>query len=445
VLKERNEMLNIKTISVIGANGTMGAAVAGLLAAFGNAKVFLICRKMDAALKAVDTAANSVKADAIRDRLIPKTYEEFGDCISQSDWVFETVAENMDVKTDIYRKISLFRKQDTIVTTGTSGFSINNLSRSLDENSRPYFFGTHFFNPPYNLTLCEVIRSQETNGDIFSEMCKYLKDILFRDVIEVSDTPAFLGNRIGFHFMNKALQYAVRYKKEGGIDYIDAILGPFTGRGMMPIVTVDFVGLDVHKAVVDNIYRNSRDYDNAVFVLPDFVEKLINEGKLGKKTGEGLFKVLREENESAKTMVYDIDSGEFRPIKKYDLPFAKEMVSHLAVADYDRAFGLLKADMSKEAMICKHFLISYITYGISTAQTVALQVTDADIAMSTGFNWVGPVALMQALGGFDEVIKIAKQVDFDNNLVEQLNGMDERSKRIVASPFDYRKYLRAKL
>ena len=75
----------------------------------------------------------------------------------------------------------------------------------------------------------------------------------------MKDSPAFLGNRIGFQFINEALQYAEKYKFNGGIDYIDAILGPFTGRAMSPLVTANFVGLDVHKAIVDNLYENTRD------------------------------------------------------------------------------------------------------------------------------------------------------------------------------------------
>ena len=67
-------------------------------------------------------------------------------------------------------------------------------------------------------------------------------------------------------------------------------------------------------------------------------------------------------------------------------------------------------------MICKHFIVSYISYGISTAQTVSPRVTDVDTAMSAGFNWIGPIAFLQALGGFDEVLKMARQVDYDEAL-----------------------------
>lgn len=438
-------MLNIKTVSVIGANGTMGATVAGLVAAFSGAKVFLICRKMEAAVNAIDVAANSVKADSIRARLIPKTYDDFEDCIAQSDWVFESVAEDMKIKADVYQRISGCAKPNLIVTTGTSGFSLNELSENFKGSLQPRYFGTHFFNPPYSLTLCEVIRSKKTDGKLFDEMGEFLKAVLFRDVIETTDTPAFLGNRIGFHFMNKALQYAEKYKDKGGIDYIDSIIGPFTGRGMTPIDTIDFVGLDVHKAIVDNIQQKSNDYDNKAFVLPEFVNKLIAEGKKGRKTKDGLFKMVVNEDKSKTLFVYDIAEGALRPKQKYDLPFAKAMVKELKAGNYEKAIRILKDDQTAEGKLCKFFLAVYITYSIVTAETVSPKVTDADIAMVTGFNWIGPVALMQALGGYEEVLKIAKETDLEGDLVKQLSSIKASSKKPADVPFDYRKYLRANL
>ena len=438
-------MLNIKTVSVIGANGTMGATVAGLIAAFSGAKVFLVCRKMEAAESAVDVAANSVKADSVRARLIPKTYDDFEECISQSDWVFESVAEDMNIKADVYKRISACAKPGLIVTTGTSGFSLTDLSENFSDSLKPRYFGTHFFNPPYSLTLCEVIRSKNTDAKLFEEMSLFLKSVLFRDVIETSDTAAFLGNRIGFHFMNKALQYAEKYKNKGGIDYIDSILGPFTGRGMTPIDTIDFVGLDVHKAIVDNIQQKSDDYDNKAFVLPEFVNKLISEGKKGRKTKDGLFKMVVNEDKTKTLFVYDIATGTLRPKQKYSLPFAKAMVQELKVGNYEKAVKILKDDQTEEGKLCKFFLAVYITYSIVTAEAVSPKVTDADIAMATGFNWIGPVALMEALGGYEEVLKIAKQTDLEGDLVKQLSGIKETSKKPAGIPFDYRKFLRANL
>ena len=203
-------------------------------------------------------------------------YDDFEECVSESDWVFESVAESVDIKTQIYNRISKCAKPNLIVTTGTSGFSINMLSKNFDEILQPRYFGTHFFNPPYSLTLCEVIRSEKTDSKLFDEMSEYLKSVLYRNVIETTDTPAFLGNRIGFQFMNKALQYAEKNKIKGGIDYIDAILGPFTGRGMTPIDTIDFVGLTMARVFMENSFADveKKEYLQAQY---DLIKSFENE------------------------------------------------------------------------------------------------------------------------------------------------------------------------
>ena len=141
--------------------------------------------------------------------------------------------------------------------------------------------------------------------------------------------------------MNEALQYAERYADNGGIDYVDALLGPFTGRTIPPITTADFAGLDVHKAIVDNIYENTNDYVHEKFVLPDYVQKLIDQKKLGRKSGEGLYKFIKNGSGDKRMMVYDIKLGIYRDEIKYTFPFALQMKQYLRDGDYDDAIRVL--------------------------------------------------------------------------------------------------------
>ena len=121
------------------------------------------------------------------------------------------------------------------------------------------------------------------------------------------------------------MQYAEVYKDNGGVDYIDAILGSFTGRTMPPLVTSDFVGLDVHKAIVDNVCQNTDDYARGRFVLPDYISGLIKNGKLGRKSGGGLYQMIKYENGLKRSTVYDIHTGLYRDVIPYVFPFAEEM------------------------------------------------------------------------------------------------------------------------
>lgn len=143
------------------------------------------------------------------------------------------------------------------------------------------------FNPPYYMTLCEVIPTEYSDKALLNDIKDYLAEVLLRTVVEVADVPAFLGNRIGFQFINQAMQLAQDKAERGGIDYVDAIFGPFSGRAMYPLVTSDFVGLDVHKAIVDNVYFNTEDKARDSFVFPEFARRLVSEGRLGRKSAKG--------------------------------------------------------------------------------------------------------------------------------------------------------------
>ena len=330
-------MISIKTVTVLGANGVMGRNIAGILASFGNATVYMVCRNLVDGEKAKEIAAKSVRADAVKKNLIPKTYDQLKECIIDSDLIFESVTEDIEVKKDVYTYISQYIRPKTIIATGTSGLSVNQLSQSFNKDIRKRYLGVHFYNPPYNMTLCEVIPSQHTEDSIRKEMKRYLEEVLYRDVVEVKDEPAFMGNRIGFQFINEALQYAEIYKEVGGIDYIDAILGGFTGRSMPPLVTANFVGLDVHKAIVDNIYRNTCDYAHHTFVLPNYIEQLILENKLGRKTGAGLYRTIVDETGKKIVEVFDILTKQYRPVRNYKFRFAEDMKEFLSNGRYKEA------------------------------------------------------------------------------------------------------------
>jgi len=216
--------LEIKTVTVIGANGTMGCNISGIFASFGNAKVYMACRSMEKAEKAVARAAKSVRAEAIAENLVPATFDDLPKCVAESDLVFESVSENFDTKQDIIDRIADHVRPDAILATGTSGLSIDKLAEMYPEALRSRYIGMHFFNPPYTMTLCEIIESQYTDKQMSADLMEYSKRKLVRTVVNVADTAAFLGNRIGFQFINEACQYAEMYKDSGGIDYIDAII-----------------------------------------------------------------------------------------------------------------------------------------------------------------------------------------------------------------------------
>ncbi|MCK9223251.1 MAG: 3-hydroxyacyl-CoA dehydrogenase family protein [Limnochordia bacterium] len=434
--------MNINVVTVIGANGTMGCRVSGIFASFGDAKVYMVSRELEAAYKAKAKAVMSVRAEAIASNLIPKTYCDLEECISESDLVFESVAEDISVKKNVYKGFAEYVRPNAIVATGTSGLSVNQLSECFDEKIRRRFVGMHMYNPPYYMTLCEVIPSRYTDARIVDEIKTYLKDVLYRDVVEVKDEPAFMGNRIGFQFINEAMQYAEVYKDNGGIDYIDSILGPFTGRSMPPLVTSDFVGLDVHKAIADNIYHNTSDYAHKSFAMPEFALELILQGKLGKKSGCGLYQTVVKADGSRIVNVYDIVTGEYRVREQFVFPFAKEMIQEFKVGNYAQAFRKLISNHSVEATICIQFLIKYVIYAISISKSIGEDIHSADIVMSRGFDWVPPLAAIDAFGGVESFKKIAS-----NRLSKEFLSsidIDDILTDIPRSRCDFRPFFKAR-
>ncbi len=391
--------MEVKIVTVIGANGTMGTNASAMFASFGNATVYMISRDIQKSRNAIDRAVKSVRAEAIRKNMIPCDYSSIAECIKKSDFVFESVAENLKIKKEITQKIGEYVSDNTIIATGTSGLSINEIANSLPDNLRKNYYGVHFFNPPYSMPLLELIPSKYSDTNQTNELRKYLENQLLRTVVVCKDSPAFIANRVGFQFLNLALQYAEKYKDKGGIAYIESILGVFTGRAMTPCATVDFVGLDVHKAIVDNLLKNTSDYANNSFVLPKYVGKLIDEGRLGKKTGSGLFKNEITEDGNKLKLVYDVSSDRYIEYKKQEFDFSKKMNTYLNNGDYELAFKSLLEDSSEEAKICLFFLKDYVDYSLNTVKQVCEDISMVDDAMATGFNWCPPLVLSNLLFG----------------------------------------------
>ena len=433
-------MTEIRTVTVVGANGTMGANIAGIFASFGNAKVYCVGRDIEKVKRTIPRIIKSVRADSIQHNLVPADFSILEKCVAESNLVFESTAENLKVKTDVAKIVAENLRADAFSCTGTSGLSVTKLAECYPENLREHFFGVHMFNPPYSMSLCEFISTKYADPDAADALKEYLADKLIRTVVDVKDSPAFLANRIGFQLINEAMQYAEWYQDNGGIDYIDAILGTFTGRTMAPLTTSDFVGLDVHKAIVDNLYENTDDYAHESFVLPEYAGKLIEAGSLGRKSNGGLYKLVKYDNGLRRMTVFDIGSGTYRDVIPYAFPFADKMKRMLAEGDYEEAFSHLVNNHSQEAEICLSFLLKYILYSVFCAKEVAYTIEAADDVMAAGFNWCPPLAMYDALSAVTDVAACTKELLPD---ICKTVDVDELLSEIKPSKYDYRRYFKS--
>jgi len=415
--------MQIKTVTILGANGTMGSQCAGIIAGFGEAKVFMIARSLEKAQEGIARAIDSIKSDIIKNQLIPKTYEDIKECVGQSDWTFELTAEDIETKHKINQQISEYKKPGAIISTVSSGLSIDELASDFTKEEQKYYFGTHFYNPPYKMLLCELIPNSHSDPKVQKELFEYLQNTLHRKVVITKNTPGFAGNRIGFQLLNEAVHFAQNNQKKGGTFYIDHLLGGFTGRAMPPIATIDLVGLDVHKAIVDNIYKLTNDFAHETFKLPKTIKNLILDGKLGNKTNGGFYTKEDKKN---------IFNFEF-------INQAKEKISQ---GQYEEAYKILMETNTYESNIIQYFFAKYISYSLSLVGPVVATKEDVDKCMAYGFNWLPPCALIDLIGDKEKIVKLLNQYKLPIPEIIKKHSLKNKF-YTLQSELDFRSFIKA--
>jgi 3-hydroxyacyl-CoA dehydrogenase len=415
-----------KKVCLIGANGSMGAKIAAIIAGFGDLPVYMVARDLEKSKKGIEIAVKSIRSNAIRKNLMPATFTQLPKILKECDWVFEAVAEEYTVKEVVNKEIAKNPKKNRVISTLTSGLSIQKLAEPFSKEDKQNYIGIHFFNPPYKMLLCEIIPSSHTSKSLINSLAKYLEKQLNRVVVITKDLPGFVANRIGFQLMNEAAQFAQKYKKRGGVEYIDSLLGPYTGRSLGPLETIDFVGLDIHKAVVKNLYENLNDDAKESFQIPAFLQYLIKKEKLGSKSGEGIY-TMQEVEGVRKKLVFNIATNTYIPYNPHASPVVLSMKEHIRNAEYQKAYQILLDSSHDDAKIVKYFISRYISYSYSLIGTVVQTREEIDKAMGFGFNWLPPSAFVDMLGGPKKAISLIKSCrlpiphELSKNIKQQVN------------------------
>jgi 3-hydroxyacyl-CoA dehydrogenase len=394
-------MRSIRKVVVLGANGAMGSASGAVFAAAGIPTVFL-ARTLDKAEAGRARAEQLAKSAVAPDAISCGTYaSDLGHALADADLVFEAVAEDLATKRELFSLIDRLRNADTIVATGSSGLSIRSLCAGLSAGFRRNFLGVHLFNPPTAIVGCELIPHASTDPGVVAIVRDFLTASAGREVVETSDTPAFAGNRVGFKLLNEVAQLA----EEHGVAFMDQLIGPHTGRAMAPLATIDLVGWDVHKAIVDNLHANTHDIAHDQFRLPDYVQRGIERGHLGRKTRDkGGFFRLDGKGPSARHLVLDPATGDYRPLSEVAPrrpAFADRMTSAIQTGHglgYRRAMEVLCAADGWEADLLRRILLGYISYGLGLVGEVVERPRDIDRIMAFGFHWAPPSVLVDAIG-----------------------------------------------
>jgi 3-hydroxyacyl-CoA dehydrogenase len=428
---ELNDLLGsrkVEHVAVLGANGAMGYGSAALFTTV-VPKVTFLARTKGKADQGLKAAINAVRSSTVANRADTGDYDkDFDAAVAKADVIFEAVTEDFEIKQQMFERIDRVRRPDSIVATVTSGLSINALAEGRSESFRKHFIGLHFFNPPNVIVGTELIPGKDTDPKLVEFLDVYCTKRLGRVMIRTADTPGFAGNRVGFKVLNEAAQLA----EEHGPLLVDRLVGPYTGRAMTPLATVDLVGWDIHRAIVDNIYKNTNDEVHSTLKLPGYMAELIQKGTLGNKSGGGFFKV-----ENKVKLVLDPKTQGYRPeaeIKLPDLGYIKDVARLTHDGRYKEAMKVFVEAPSEYATLARKVVAGYISYAFHRVGEVTETISGIDDIMGFGFNWAPPSVLVDTIG-LKETIGMIEKAKLPVPRILSDAAKSGAAKRFYTSPF----------
>ncbi|MCH2241586.1 MAG: 3-hydroxyacyl-CoA dehydrogenase/enoyl-CoA hydratase family protein [Aquabacterium sp.] len=389
---------NVRKAAVLGA-GVMGAQIAAHLV---NVKVPVVLFDLPAkegpkngiVTKAVDNlkkmkpAPLGVAEDAA---LIEQAnYEEHLEKLRGCDLIIEAIAERLDWKEDLYKKIAPFVNDTAILATNTSGLSITAMANVLPEQLRSRFLGIHFFNPPRYMTLLELIPTEYTKPEVVDQLETFCTSTVGKNVLRAFDTPNFIANRVGI----AGMLLTFREVERSGLTYdiVDDLTGKKLGRASSATFrTADVVGLDTMAHVIKTLQNGAKDDVFAsAFDTPAALTALIEKGFLGQKAKAGFFK-----KEGKTILQFDLAKGDYVPAGgKAD----KEVTDILKKPAAERLKGLRESS-NPQAQFVWSILRNAFHYAAVTLESIAESARDIDFAMRWGFGAKqGPFELWQEAG-----------------------------------------------
>ncbi|GAB6033437.1 hypothetical protein CHUAL_013323 [Chamberlinius hualienensis] len=288
--------LFIKNVTIIG-GGLMGAGIAQVAAQSGH-EVTLVDVSNEVLKKSTDNISASLSRVAKKkfegnkeagDTFVKETLNRIKTCASaedgvqESDLVIEAIIENLEIKQKLFANLDKVAPPYTLFASNTSSLPVSEIAALTQRKDR--FGGLHFFNPVPVMQLLEVIRIKETSDETYKQFMEFGKN-LRKICITCKDTPGFVVNRLLKPHMNESLRMLER--GDATAEDIDNGVKFGLGYPMGPFELMDYVGLDTHYYVATA--WGKRFPNDTSYVVSPIVEKLVKEGKFGRKTGEGFYK-----------------------------------------------------------------------------------------------------------------------------------------------------------
>jgi len=415
--------LSIKYAAVLGA-GVMGSQLSGLFANKGI-KTYLF----DISIKLASNGRERLetlkpapleKPENI-DLIIPCSYDSDIEKISKADWVLEAVAENIDIKLKVYNRLLPFLKKSAILTTNTSGITLEELSQNFSLDLKNRFMVSHFFNPPRYMHLLELVSGDKTSTATYNIISDFGKNVLNKGIVPAKDTPNFIGNRVGVFGIMSTINIAM--EMDINIETVDSLTGPICGRPKSATFrTADIIGLDVLKNVAMTTYQKSKqDESIEMFKIPKAMELLIEKGNLGQKTKSGFYR----KDDKGNILVLDLDNSKYRPIGKIEIGLGDNIIQN---EDIDQQINaLIKLD-SKYGKFFWEILSRMLLYCANRVPEISDSYKDIDNAMKWGFGWkFGPFEIWDMIGLSSSVRRMESENKSIPKWIEKIKSKENPS------------------
>ena len=350
----------------------------------------------EALMTSLKSKPSPIYSQKFADRITTGNIEDDLHKIKDVDWVMEVVVERLDIKQQVFEKIEKYRTPGTLITSNTSGIPIKFMNEGRSEDFQKHFAVTHFFNPPRYLKLFEVVPGPKCTQEVTDFLMMYGDKFLGKTAVLAKDTPAFIGNRIGI-FGIMSLFHVV---KEMGltIEEVDKLTGPVIGRPKSATFrTIDVVGLDtlVHTA---NGVKDNCPEDEMIdqFVIPDFVNKMMENKWLGSKTKQGFYKMTKDANGKRNILSLDLNTLEYR--EKKSAKFATLELTKKIDNVVDR-FKILVAGKDKAGEFYRKSFAAMFAYVQNRIPEISDELYRIDDGLRAGFGWEhGPFQIWDAVG-----------------------------------------------
>lgn len=275
-------------VAVLGA-GTMGHGIALVCAREGHPTclydidMHVVEKAMARIRQALDKGIEKGKTtQAQKDQALDNLWvtDDLGEAVAEADVVIEAIPEELDLKRKVFGQVEQVVAEDALLATNTSSLSVSAIAEELGAPER--FLGMHFFNPPYIMALVELVQGDKTT-EATIDRARSLAEGLGKTPIVVQDVPGFASSRLGLALGLEAIRMVE--EDVASPEAIDTAMELGYNHPMGPLKLTDLIGLDVRLDIAEYLADELGDR----FQPPGLLRQMVEEGKLGKKSGQGFY------------------------------------------------------------------------------------------------------------------------------------------------------------